>query len=112
MDPRFGPLVMVGLGGVFVEVIGDVAFAPVPLGPADARELFEGLKGWPLLAGARGGVPGDVEALCELVAGLSRFAWLHRHEIAEIDLNPVIVHPAGRGTTVVDALIVRHEGGS
>ena len=110
VDPRFGPLVMVGLGGVFVEVIGDVAFAPVPLSPADARELLEGLKGWPLLGGARGAEPGDVEALCELVAGLSRFAWLYRDDIAEIDLNPVIVHREGQGVTVVDAVIVRRGG--
>ena len=82
----------------------------MPLGPADARELLEGLKGWPLLAGVRGDGPGDVEALCELVAGLSRFAWLYRDEIAEIDLNPVIVHREGRGVTVVDALIVRRGG--
>jgi acyl-CoA synthetase (NDP forming) len=107
MDPRFGPLVMAGLGGVFVEVLGDTAFAPAPLGPEEAHDLLMSLKGWPLLAGERGGAPGDVVALVELMIGLSRFAWVYRDVIEEIDLNPVIVHPKGRGVTVVDALIVQ-----
>ena len=110
-DPRFGPLIMAGLGGVFVEVMGDVAFAPAPLEPDDARDMLEGLKGWPLLNGVRGTTPADVGALIDLMVGLSRFAWAHRHTIEEIDLNPVLVHPKGQGVTVIDALIIqRHRG--
>ncbi len=107
VDPRFGPLIMIGLGGVFVEVMGDVAFAPAPLGPDDARDMLESLKGWPMLTGVRGAAPADVEALIDLMIGLSRFAWAHRDAIEEIDINPVMVHPAGQGVTVVDALIVQ-----
>jgi acetyltransferase len=107
MDPRFGALIMVGLGGVFVEVMGDVAFAPAPLGPPEARDMLERLKAWPLLTGVRGTAPADVDALVDVMIGLSRFAWAYRHAIEEIDLNPVLVHPQGQGVTVVDVLIVQ-----
>ncbi len=109
MDPRFGPLIMVGLGGVFVEVMGDVAFAPAPLGPDDARDMLESLKGWPLLTGVRSAPPADVDALINLMIGLSHFAWLNRDTIKDIDLNPVLAHPKGQGVTVVDALIVQRD---
>ncbi len=106
-DPDFGPMLMVGLGGIHVEVLKDVAFAPVPLGPDEALELVGQLKGAALLDGARGEPPADRAALAELMAALSRFAADHADIIQEIDLNPVIVHPAGDGLTVVDALIVK-----
>jgi hypothetical protein len=106
-DPDFGPMLMVGLGGIHVEVLKDVAFAPVPLGPDEALELIGRLKGAALLDGVRGAKPADKDALAQLAALLSRFAADHGDAIAEIDLNPVIVHPAGEGLTVVDALIVK-----
>ncbi|HEX6443397.1 MAG TPA: acetate--CoA ligase family protein, partial [Stellaceae bacterium] len=106
-DPDFGPMLMVGLGGIHVEVLKDVAFAPVPLGPDEALELLGRLKGAALLDGARGESPADKTALAGLMATLSRFAADHADAVAEIDLNPVIVHPAGEGLTVVDALIVK-----
>jgi len=106
-DPDFGPMLMVGLGGIHVEVLKDVAFAPVPLGPNEALELIGQLKGAALLDGLRGEKPADKIALAELIAALSRFAADHTEAVAEIDLNPVIVHPAGDGLTVVDALIVK-----
>jgi acetate---CoA ligase (ADP-forming) len=106
-DPDFGPMLMVGLGGIHVEVLKDVAFAPVPLGADEALELVGQLKGAALLDGARGERPADKQALAELMAALSRFAADHVDSVAEIDLNPVIVHPAGEGLTVVDALIVK-----
>jgi acyl-CoA synthetase (NDP forming) len=106
VDPDYGPLVMVGLGGVFVEVYGDVAFAPAPLYPPHARSLLESLTGWPILQGARGAGPADVGALVDLIVGLSQFAADHAGALAEIDLNPVIVHPEGEGVSVADALIV------
>jgi acetate---CoA ligase (ADP-forming) len=106
-DPDFGPMLMVGLGGIHVEVLKDIAFAPVPLGPDEALELVGQLKGAALLDGVRGAAPADRAALAQLMAALSRFAADHADAVAEIDLNPVIVHPAGEGLTVVDALIVK-----
>jgi len=106
-DPTFGPLLMVGLGGIHVEVLRDVAFAPVPLGRDDALHLLGELKGAALLDGVRGEKPADKAALAELIALLSRFAADHAEQIEEIDLNPVIVHAEGEGLSVVDALIVK-----
>jgi acetate---CoA ligase (ADP-forming) len=106
-DPVFGPMLMVGLGGIHVEVLKDVAFAPVPLDTDDALALIGELKGAALLDGVRGARPADKAALAELMVALSRFAADHAEQIAEIDLNPVIVHEAGHGLSVVDALIVK-----
>jgi acetate---CoA ligase (ADP-forming) len=108
-DPDFGPMLMVGLGGIHVEVLRDVVFSPVPIGREEALSLLGELKGAALLGGARGAPPSDREALAELMATLSRFAADHGELIEEIDLNPVIVHPEGRGLTVVDALIVKRK---
>ncbi len=106
-DPDYGPMLMAGLGGIHVEVLRDVAFAPVPLGRDDAVRLLGELRGAALLDGVRGARPADRDALVDLIVALSRFAADHADAIAEIDLNPVIVHPEGEGLTVVDALIVK-----
>ncbi|MBV8888213.1 MAG: acetate--CoA ligase family protein [Alphaproteobacteria bacterium] len=106
-DPDFGPMLMAGLGGIHVEVLRDVAFAPVPFGPDEALSLLDQLKAKALLDGVRGEPPADRAALAQLMAALSRFAADHADAIAEIDLNPVIIHPEGQGLTVVDALIVK-----
>jgi acetate---CoA ligase (ADP-forming) len=108
-DPVFGPMLMVGLGGIHVEVLRDIVFAPVPLGKEEALRLLSELKGAALLDGARGAPPGDRMALAELIVTLSRFAADHGDLIEEIDLNPVIIHPDGQGLTVVDALIVKRK---
>jgi acyl-CoA synthetase (NDP forming) len=106
-DPDFGPMLMVGLGGVYVEVLGDVAFAPVPVAPEDARHLLGQLRGARVLEGVRGEPPADMDALVDLLVNVSRFAADYGDQIAEVDLNPVIVHSAGQGLSVVDALIVK-----
>jgi acyl-CoA synthetase (NDP forming) len=106
-DANFGPMLMVGIGGIHVEVLRDVAFAPVPLGPEEALALLSELKGAALLDSVRAAPPADRAALVELMTKLSRFAADHADLIEEIDLNPVIVHPEGQGLTVVDALIVK-----
>ena len=106
-DPDFGPVLMVGLGGIHVEVLRDVAFAPVPIGEAQALSLLAELKGAAVLDGVRGEKPADRAALARLIAALSRFAADHADSVAEIDLNPVIVHGEGDGLSVVDALIVK-----
>ncbi len=106
-DATFGPMLMVGLGGIHVEVLRDVVFAPVPIAPEEALSLLGELKGGVLLDGMRGMPPADRRSLAELMAKLSRFAADHADQIEEIDLNPVIVHPEGQGLSVVDALIVK-----
>lgn len=105
-DAVFGPMVMVGMGGVHVELLRDVAIAPVPLSEPQALELLQELHGSALLRGARGQSMADVNALAQLIARLSQFAATHADCVEEIELNPVIVHEAGRGISVVDALIV------
>jgi acyl-CoA synthetase (NDP forming) len=105
-DPQFGPLLMVGLGGIHVEVLKDVALAPVPLAKPHALALIDRLKGRALLDAHRGAPAADIDALAELMVRLSQFAADHAESIAEIDLNPVFVHPKGSGVTVADALIV------
>lgn len=108
-DPNWGPLLMVGLGGVLVEALGDVALAPVPLDHAGARALLGRLKGAAVLGAFRGAPPADTDALVELMVRLSQFAADHAGDIAEIDLNPVIVHAKGQGVSLVDALIVKQQ---
>lgn len=102
-DPDFGHLLMVGLGGVLVEVLQDVAFSPVPVSVDQAEELIRSLKGFALLDGARGAPCGDVHALSVLASRLSRLVAEHPDAIDEIELNPVLVYEAG--ACAVDYLI-------
>lgn len=87
-DPIFGPVIMVGLGGIFVEILEDVAFAAAPILPNQAELMLEGLQGKKVLEGARGKSPVNRDALVQLICDLSQFAIAHP-EIAELDLNPV-----------------------
>jgi len=105
VDPTFGPMVMTGLGGITTELFKDVIWRPAPLSASEATAMLAELKAAPLLDGFRGTAKADVAALSELIAQLSQFAALWRDEIAEIELNPVLVHPEGRGVTIVDALV-------
>lgn len=106
-DPTWGPLLMVGLGGVLVETLGDVALAPVPLDRAAAAALLGRLKGAAIFGPYRGAPEADIDALIDMMVRLSHFAADRADDIAEIDLNPVIVHAKGRGVSIVDALIVK-----
>jgi acyl-CoA synthetase (NDP forming) len=106
-DPRWGPLLMVGLGGVLVEAVRDVALAPTPLDRDAALALLGRLKGAAILGPYRGLPAADTEALADLMVKLSQFAFDHADDIAEIDLNPVIIHDKGHGVSVVDALIIK-----
>jgi acetyltransferase len=105
-DPVFGPVVMVGAGGIYVEVLRDVARRLVPVTEQAARDMLRALRIWPILAGARGQDPYDVDSVVKAIVGLSRLAQANPHAIAEIDINPLIVQRAGRGAKVVDALVV------
>jgi acetate---CoA ligase (ADP-forming) len=108
-DATFGPLLMVGLGGVAVEVLNDVALAPAPLDANEARAMLGRLKGAALLDAHRGAPAADVDALVDLMVRLSEFASDHADTVAEVDLNPVLIHARGEGVSVVDALIVKHK---
>lgn len=104
-DPQFGPAVMVGLGGIFVELYKDVAFRLPPLNLAEARAMLKELKAAPLLTGYRGQPPRDLDALATCTCAVARMAAEHP-EIQEIDLNPIIAHE--RGCVIVDARIRVH----
>jgi acyl-CoA synthetase (NDP forming) len=105
-DPVFGPVVMFGMGGIFVEIYRDVSLRLAPFGIATAREMIREIVGYPLLAGARGRAPTDVEALARALSLLSAYADRFRDELDSIDINPLIVLPEGRGVMAVDALVV------
>ena len=104
-DPVFGPCVMFGLGGVFVEVLHDVSFRVAPLARRDAEEMIHEVKGYPLLEGVRGMQPADIETLVEVILKVSRLAVDFAGEIEEFDINPLIVLPDG--ALAADALIVK-----
>ncbi|MFM9942947.1 MAG: acetate--CoA ligase family protein [Hyphomicrobiaceae bacterium] len=105
-DPHYGPMLMLGLGGIHVEVLKDVVFAPVPLQPSEAQAMISRLRGAKLLDAHRGEPAADKTALVDLMVRLAHFAADHADAIAEIDLNPVIVHGEAHGLTIADALIV------
>ena len=106
-DPDFGPMLAFGLGGVAAEALAAVALRPLPLRAGDAEAMVaEVPAAATLLAGFRGGPPADVDGLCRCLEALADYAWADRALIAELDVNPLIVLPRGRGTVVVDALIV------
>lgn len=104
-DPGFGPQVSLGFGGVLVELLGDLAMAPAPLATATVERMVGQLRGARLLDGWRGAPPADRAAFADLASRLSRLAADLGDRILEIELNPVLVHPAGQGVTIVDALI-------
>jgi acetyltransferase len=103
-DELFGPILMVGLGGVATELFNDAAYRPAPVGEAEAAAMLGELKSAPLLRGFRGAPAADISALACLIARLSLIA--DAIDVDEIELNPVIVHPQGQGVTIVDALVV------
>jgi acyl-CoA synthetase (NDP forming) len=104
-DPTFGPAVVFGLGGIFVEVLKDTVTEMAPLTRADARKMISGIKSAALLKGARGRPLADIEALAELLVGLGQFAAEHAGRFASIDLNPIIVRAEGKGVVAVDIAV-------
>jgi acetyltransferase len=105
-DPVFGPTILFGLGGIYVELLKDVALRAAPLREEDAREMIEEIQGKALLDGVRGQPPRDREALVAIMMRLSRMAVELGGEIAELDINPLILYPEGEGAVAADALIV------
>ena len=103
-DPQCGPVLLVGLGGVLVEVLRDTALALAPVGRTEARRMLERLKGFKLLQGYRGAPAADLDAVCDAIARISEFAADHADAVEEIDVNPLLARPDG--ALALDALIV------
>ncbi len=109
-DEQLGPLLMCGLGGIFVEVMKDVSLRFPPLDRAGVHEMLGELKGAKLLQGYRGAPEGDIEALVDAVVKFSDFVARTEGRFAAIDINPLIVLPKGKGVRIADALIIPAEG--
>lgn len=107
-DPTFGPTVMFGLGGIFVEVLKDVSYRLAPFGPKIAREMIEEIRGFPLLEGVRGAAASDLEAVAVALSDLSVFASANRDWVGAVDVNPFRVF--GVGALALDALITVRPG--
>jgi acetate---CoA ligase (ADP-forming) len=107
LDATFGPMIMVGLGGITTELFRDVVYRPAPVSAPEASAMLAELKAAPLLNGFRGAAKADVPALSQLISQVSVLAARYAREISEIEINPVLVHPEGQGVTIVDALVVR-----
>jgi acetyltransferase len=108
-DPQFGPMIMVGMGGVFVEVFKDVALYPAPLSKGEAMEMLQSLKSFKLLNGYRGSAKCDMDALCDTIVCIGNYASENKDTLKELDINPLFVYPEGEGVGVADALIVKYE---
>ena len=106
LDATFGPMIMVGLGGITTELFKDVIYRPAPVSAEEAAAMLGELKAAPLLNGFRGAAKADVPALAQLISQVSRLAARFKDAISEIEINPVLVHPEGKGVTIVDALVV------
>lgn len=103
-DPQFGPLLMFGLGGIYVEALKDVTFRIAPLSRADAEAMIREVRAFPILQGVRGEPAADVTALVDDILRLSQMVG-DIPEIAEIDINPLLVRAEGKGTVALDTRI-------
>lgn len=108
-DPQFGPMLLVGMGGVFVEVFKDAALYPVPLNHDEALHMLQALKSFKLLNGYRGNPLADIEALTDMMVKISDFAYRKKDTLKELDMNPLFVYPKGEGVAIADALAVMYE---
>lgn len=105
-DPIFGPVVMFGLGGIFVELLEDVTFRQAPFDRGEAMRMIDEIGGRALLDGLRGAPPSDIDALAEALSALSRFAAAHSGDLASVDINPFLVREKGKGAVALDAVVV------
>jgi acyl-CoA synthetase (NDP forming) len=104
-DPQFGPLLMFGLGGIYVEIIKDVSFRLAPLKELGALHMIESTKAGKLLLGVRGEKPSDIRSIVECLERMSQLV-IDFPEIQEIDINPLLVFEQGKGSKAVDARMV------
>jgi acyl-CoA synthetase (NDP forming) len=110
IDPIFGPVVMVGLGGIFAEILQDTAVQMAPVSETQAMAMLKSLKAFAVLDGARGRPRADLEAAARAVAALSQFAAAHAEVVSEIDINPLLVKARGEGAVALDALLIPRSG--
>ena len=104
-DPGFGPIVVFGMGGIYVEVMKDVTFRLAPIRPLSAQHMVSAVKSFPILQGVRGEPPCDLNALYEVLERVGQLA-VERPSVLEMDINPLIVRPVGQGVCAVDARVV------
>jgi acetyltransferase len=104
-DPQFGPLVVVGMGGIYVEVLKDVAFRLAPISKQEVAEQLRSIRTYPLLRGVRGEPPADIASIEDVVLRVSQLV-TDFPEIVEMDINPLVVHNQGEGAIVLDARII------
>ncbi|MBC8320727.1 MAG: acetate--CoA ligase family protein [Bacteroidetes bacterium] len=106
-DPQFGPTIMFGLGGIFVEILKDVSLRVAPVNYEEAIKMIQEIKGFKILEGARGQSKYDINAIADVLVKVSRMAIELEDVVAELDINPLIVMPEGQGIRVADALIIK-----
>jgi acetyltransferase len=106
-DPQYGSFLMVGLGGILVEVLKDVAIRLLPIDEGEARRMLQELRGFKVLQGVRGQGPRDLDALVKAMVGLSDIFAAHRNHLTDLEINPLIVRAQGRGVAAVDVRMVR-----
>jgi acyl-CoA synthetase (NDP forming) len=107
MDPQYGPFLMVGLGGIFVEVLKDVAIRLLPVSESEAMEMLKELRGYRILQGVRGQPPRDIKALARAMTGLSDLFASHRSFLSDFEINPLMVRREGEGAVAVDVRTVK-----
>jgi len=106
-DPQFGPTIMFGLGGIFVEILKDVSLRVAPLSQVDAMNMIKEIKGFKVLAGARGREKADIQGIADVVVRVSRLAIDLEDRVSELDINPLLVLAEGQGVRVADALVIK-----
>ncbi len=106
-DPQYGPFLMVGLGGILVEVLKDVAIRLLPVDEGEARRMLQELRGFKVLQGVRGQAPRDVDALVQAMVGLSDIFSAHRNHMSDMEINPLMVRAKNGGVAAVDVRLVR-----
>jgi acetyltransferase len=108
-DSVFGPVVLLGIGGILAEAINDVTYRVAPFEHTEARSMIGDLRATRIFDGLRGRAPSDVDALADVLVNVSRLAWQERERLVELDINPLMVRPEGRGAVAADALVVLRE---
>jgi acetyltransferase len=106
-DAQYGPFLMVGLGGIFVEVLQDVSIRLLPVDEREARGMLEKLRGYKVLEGVRGQGPRDIGALVKAMAGLSDIFAAHREYLSDMEINPIMLRAEGDGVVAVDVRLIR-----
>jgi acyl-CoA synthetase (NDP forming) len=106
-DPQYGPFLMVGLGGIFAEVLKDVAIRLLPIDAREAGDMLKELRGYQVLEGVRGQKPRDIDGLVRAMVGLSEIFAAHRNDLSDMEINPIMVRAKGQGVAAVDVRLVR-----